>query len=85
MQVKGRGVTKGDQEYWNSDEYLKRNAAGAHSGTRIIYEKLEEFESEIEAIKSELLEVHSKLDRIDRNCWALGFGVLLLLWLTWKN
>ncbi len=78
-------MSEGEQDYWSSDEYLKRNAAGAHSGTKVIYAKLEEFESEIEVIKSELLELNSKLDTIDRNCWALGLGLVLLLWLTWKN
>jgi hypothetical protein len=70
-------MTDSERSYWEGDEYLKRNAAGAHSGTNMILAKLEEFDTELAVL-------HSKMERIDRNCWAIGFGLLLVMWLTWR-
>ncbi len=72
-------------DYWNSDEYLKRNAAGAHSGTHAIIAKLETLQDQLDSLSSEISEIQLKLDKIDRNCWALGFGILIVMWLSWKS
>ena len=63
-------------DYWKSDEYLKRNAAGAHSNSNVIL-------SELEELKSELREITTKLDKHNRYLWALGFGILLLMLQLW--
>ncbi len=63
------------EEFWTSDEYLKRNATGAHANSKVII-------SELEEVKSELREMNAKLDKFDRYFWALGFGILIVMFLA---
>jgi hypothetical protein len=65
-------------EYWSSDEYLKRNAAGAHANSQVIL-------TELERLKSELKDVNEQLNKFDRNFWALGFGIVMLMLLIWMS
>ena len=60
-----------NEEYWNSDEYLKRNAAGAHSNSKLIL-------AEMEQMKESIAEANSRLDRL-LTIVVLGMAIFFLI------
>ena len=60
---------KPDGDFWNTDEYLRRNAAGAHANTNVVI-------SEIETVKAALTEGNSRLAKIERTLFSPAIGML---------
>ena len=64
--------SKPGEEFWQSDEYLKQNAAGAHSNSHAIL-------AELEIINEQLRELNLRLVKNDRNIVALGVGIVIVV------